>query len=103
MEGIVRKFYEMTLCALEEENIDRFIEILFQRGKLFDRLKDCVLSESQLLELFELENSLQRKFEEERKKLLIQMDELSKKRKGLLNYSASYPFPPMPFFFQSKT
>jgi hypothetical protein len=99
-----KEFILLTEKALDEEDPDRFIEYLMKRdahtGAL---LKDnpslfgneaprCLSREQQILE----------RLEEERKKIIVEMDRLSNSKKAVRTYSTKFPLPPMPLFLNKK-
>ena len=56
-----------------------------------------------LEECLEREVDLLTRLNDERQKLLAQMDELSKNRSAAQKYRAKFPFPPLPVFFDTTT
>ena len=58
-----------------------------------EELKECIEREAEILS----------RLEYERKKLLTQMEELSKSRSAVRRYRSKFPFPPMPVFFDTTT
>ena len=93
--------------AQKELSRERLIELLMERrGLIFDtrasggRL-DLPLDE--LKECLEREVDLVSRLNDERHKLLEQMEELSKNRNAAQKYRAKFPFPPLPVFFDTTT
>lgn len=100
----IEDYLELTKKALDEHDVDKFIDILMQR-KVFleymmeknihidvDVAEDYILQETNIIE----------RLEGERKKLLCEMDALSQNKKAVKKYSPKFPFPPMPVFFDKK-
>ena len=67
-----------------------------------------MMKENDLIDVDEAQNYLLQetdiieRLEEERKKLLKEMDALSQSKKAVKKYSPKFPFPPMPVFFNKK-
>ncbi len=104
---IARDFVRLSREALKERSRERLIDLLMERGRL---ISDAQTSGSRLdLPLHELKECLEReadllsRLEYERKKLLKQMEELSKSRSAVRKYRSKFPFPPMPVFFDTTT
>jgi hypothetical protein len=102
-----RDFIELSREAQKEPKRDRLIDLLMERGRL---ISGAQTSGSRLdLPLHELKECLERevdllsRLEYERKKLLKEMEELSKNRSAARKYRAKFPFPPMPVFFDTTT
>ena len=98
------EFIRLTEKALDEEDPDRFIEDLMKRdahtgallkndpGSFGAETTLCLAHEQQILE----------RLERERKKIIDEMDRLSKNKKAIRTYSPKFPFPPMPLFLNKK-
>jgi len=104
---IAEDFVRLSREAQKERNRERLIDLLMERGRL---IFDAQTSGSRLdLPLHELKECLERevdllsRLEYERKKLLKQMEELSKSRNAVRKYRSKFPFPPMPVFFDTTT
>ncbi|HPH42502.1 MAG TPA: hypothetical protein PLX88_07005 [Syntrophorhabdaceae bacterium] len=100
----IEDYIELTRKALDEHDPDKFIDLLMQR-KVF---LECMMKENDLIDVDEAQNYLLQetdiieRLEEERKKLLKEMDALSQSKKAVKKYSPRFPFPPMPVFFNKK-
>ncbi len=93
----------LTDRALPEEDTDKFIECLLERGPYsMDLINHRVrLDEQEAAEMLEKELKILEKLKEERARLLNEMDQLSKTRKAVRGYSPAFPFPSMPIYFDS--
>lgn len=102
--GIHRKFRELTEKALSEEDTDRFIGYLISREPVIDDLKKEGLFQEveEVKEDLDKETRIHEKLEDEFKKLMSEMEELSRNKKAAKTYSPQFPFPAMPFFFEKK-
>jgi hypothetical protein len=90
------KFVLLTNLALNESDIDKFIDYLMKRDPYIDSLlknipevfgnmtDECLLRETLILD----------RLERERKETIEKMDSLSKNRKALRRYISHFPFPP---------
>ncbi|MCX5813457.1 MAG: hypothetical protein NT178_13085 [Proteobacteria bacterium] len=104
MDNDKRKaFVELTEKALLEDNIDKLIEDLLERNSSVEYLmKDDVNISEVAEEYLSKETKILKILENERKKLLIEMDKLSKNKAATKKYSPKFPFPPLPVFFEKK-
>ncbi|MCX5806294.1 MAG: hypothetical protein NT010_09560 [Proteobacteria bacterium] len=100
----IENFEKLTKKALKEEDIDKFIDLLMQRDAYSEYIMDhniAIIAEEAQNYLLQEEKVIQR-LEDERKKLLTDMDELSKSKAVMRTYSPKFPFPPLPVFFEKK-
>jgi hypothetical protein len=93
-------FSELTIRALSEKDVDKLIEYLMERDNTYDDLgiHNIDLTPEELKEFLSREEKVVERLEEERKKVLQQMDQLSKSKKAAKTYSSKFPFPAMPVF-----
>lgn len=97
-------FEELTETALGEEDGTAFIGFLMQREDLARRfagspgLTDRTVAER----LFEKEMLVIQRLEEERMKLLVEMDIYSQGRRAMRSYGPKYPLPPPVSFIDHK-
>jgi hypothetical protein len=98
-----KDFLELTEKALLEKDGDRMIELLQTREvacqhmisnniDLGESVKECLSRETKILE----------KLKDEKKKLLKEMENISRKKSAAKTYAPTFPFPPMPAFFDKK-
>jgi len=104
MQEDERKYFiEMTEKALLEDDVDRMAQHLLKREiirqhmvasniDLGEDAKECLSREAKVLERLEVE----------KKKVLKEMEDLSRKKSAAKTYSPVFPFPPMPIFFDKK-
>ncbi len=104
---IAREFVRLSREAQEERSREGLVELLMERGRLIcdvqrsGRGLDLPLHE--LKECLEREVDLLSRLEYERRKLLAQMEDISKNMNAVRRYRAKFPFPPMPVFFDTTT
>ncbi len=98
-----KTFIELTEKALLEDDVDKLIEDLMERNSSVEYLMKNDVDISEEYEEFLLkETKILERLENERKKLLKDMDELSRNRSVAKAYSPKFPFPPLPVFFEKK-
>jgi hypothetical protein len=97
MPGLI----EITVQAIEEADVDRFVELLMERNRTIEsRLRSGVkLDPSEAEVLYHKEDQILKRLKEERTKVLIDMESLSGKGKAAKKYSSKFSLPPMPVFF----
>ncbi len=100
-QNIVEGIIDLSAKALSEKDRGRFISFLQARSDLLARImgKDIELEEATLRVWLEKEQAVLARLEEERKRVLKDMDSLSRRRTAVRHYSPKFPFPPMPVFF----
>jgi hypothetical protein len=91
--------------SLREKDIDRAIELLIGRNTLAiaSPIEESSLSLAEMQLCLQVEVEVLNRLEQERKKLLKQMEELSSTRKACQRYQPKFPFPPTPAFFDTTT
>jgi len=97
-------FEGMTVAALEQEDGAAFIECLLRRQKVRERLAlSCATIDAEIAErLYFNEVKVIERLEEERSKLLAQIEQYSQNRRALRSYSPKFPLPPVPRSFFIK-
>jgi hypothetical protein len=104
MEMPMNSFVELTDKALPEEDVDKFIEYLSEReryrGSLMDSLLHFTKEEAQTL--LARETRVLEKLQEERAKLLKEMESINRDRKASAAYT-SRPARPAPVFLNKTT
>lgn len=100
----IEVYSDLTERALKEDGLDEFINLLLQRMVILENMmENNVNIDSEEASNYLLkELNILKKLEAERKKLLVEMEELSKNKKAIKKYSPKFPFPPMPVFFDKK-
>jgi hypothetical protein len=98
---ILERFIEITSLALREKSQERFIELCLERLGVAGELKNFDLEEQELKLVLAMEEELQKRLEEERRKVIREMGELCLKIKGLRAYRPAYPIPQMSFFLDA--
>jgi hypothetical protein len=100
----IDSFVELSHSAIREEDTDRLIKVLLDRNVILDRLikENELLKKEDLIKCIALESKILERLKSERKKLLRDMDAFSKSRAAAKTYSSTFPFPPMPAFFDKK-
>ncbi len=98
-------FFEgMTLAALEQEDGAAFVACLLRREKVCERLAaSSAHLDADVAERFcGNEMRVIERLEEERSRLLREIDRYSQNRRALRSYDPKFPLPPVPVFFSVK-
>jgi hypothetical protein len=100
-QAIVERILDLSSKALSEKDRESFISYLKERSSLLAQIADkgIELEEAVLKAWLEKEQEVLARLEEERKRVLKEMDGLSKRRSAVRQYCPKFPFPPMPAFF----
>jgi hypothetical protein len=100
----LRGFMELTGRALEEEDGEKLIDLLMKRELITDHiLQDQIrFDEEETLECLAREMEVSARLENERKKILEDLDRLSANIKAIQVYSTRFPLPAMPAFFHRR-
>jgi hypothetical protein len=100
----IETFEKLTKKALKETDIEKFIDLLMQRDAYSEYIvnHNVAISTEEAEKFLVQEDRVIQRLEDERKKLLIDMDELSKSKTVMRTYSPKFPFPPLPVFFEKK-
>lgn len=98
---IVERIIDLSAQALSEKDRGEFVRRLKERSALLSQVidKDIEVGVHTLGLWLEKEQELSARLEEERRRVLRDMDTLSAKRRAIRQYSPKFPFPPMPAFF----
>jgi hypothetical protein len=99
--ALIERFVALTEKALTEEDSGCFLEDLLERDGLMRELveKGPVLSPEEAGICLFHENKVLARLEDERTKLLKDMEDLSINRRAVTAYVPKFPFPSMPVFF----
>jgi len=98
-------FEGMTLAALDQEDGAAFIKCLLRREKVCERLtaSSSGLDTETAERLCATEMKVIERLEEQRSKLLAEIDRYSQKRRALRSYAPRFPLPPLfPLFSVKK-
>jgi hypothetical protein len=97
-------FSNLTDRALPEGDIDKFIEYLLEREPYaMDLINHRIkLNEEEINNFLSKETRIIERLQQERVKLLQEMERLVKARTASKAYSPKFPFPPMPVFFDKS-
>lgn len=98
---IVEQIIDLSSKALSEKDRRKFTSLLQDRSTLLAQIasKDIEVDEATLWAWLEKEQEILTRLEEERKRVLMEMEGLSKRKMAVRQYSPKFPFPPMPVFF----
>lgn len=96
-------FEGMTLAALDQEDSAAFIKCLLMREKVLDGLAalSTVLDVGIAERFCSNETKVIERLEEERSKLLVEIEQYSQNRRAVRSYSPKFPLPPTRSFFLS--
>jgi len=97
----VEDFFRLTREALDSDCTETFFALLMKRETLcssFEQLSSSLSSENITKMLF-IERKILEKLESERRKIMSDIEKLSRQMKTVRTYSAKFPFPTMPAFF----
>jgi hypothetical protein len=97
----IMEFFQLTRNALDSDNDEAFFSILRERNVLF-RLSEQLsfsLSSEYVAKMIFIERKILERLESERKKIIKDIDNLSRKINTVKAYSVRFPIPSMPAFF----
>ena len=102
--GDIVLFEKLTQAALGEEDGEVFIGHLLEREKISCLFAGSSGALGSALAVRFLENELLviKRLEEERAKLLIEIDHYAQGRRAIRSYSPKFPLPPAVSFFDQK-
>ncbi len=103
--GDIVLFEKLTRAALGEEDGEAFIGHLLEREKISGLFAatPCVLDGTLAENLFENELQVIRRLEEERAKLIVEIDIYAQGKRAIRSYSPKFPLPPpLSFFDRNK-
>jgi arginine decarboxylase-like protein len=97
----VELFFHLTREALNADSPEAFFDSLQKREKLVDSFEQlsASLSPDSISRMLFIERKILIKLESERRKTMKDIDKLSRQMKTLKTYTAKFPFPSMPAFF----
>jgi hypothetical protein len=103
MTGLT-KFVELTVRALEEEDPDKFVEILTERAEFLGELikSGYEMDSEDVAACLERESLIVERLERERSQLLKGMEMLWKSMQAVRAYTPKFALPSMPIFFDKK-
>lgn len=94
------EFMLLAEIAVTEKDPEEFIRVLKKRNKYIGRVikEDPDLLRDDMEECLKRERLILQRLVSERRKVIEQMEKLSKNKKAVATYAARYPFPSMPRF-----
>ncbi|MCX7966248.1 MAG: hypothetical protein N2596_06455 [Syntrophorhabdaceae bacterium] len=103
-ERLIDDFKTLTFQALEETDMDSFIEILMKRDEVIKKIvKENIELDSNEIDFFyDLEKKVSERLEDARKTVVEDIDAIAEKKRAIRKYTPKFPFPPMPVFFDKK-
>lgn len=95
------EFLLLTEKALNEDDLDRFIDCLIQRDTFTGALlkNDPHIFEGEAQACLAREKEILRRLEQERKNIIEEIDKVAKNKRAIKKYSSRFPFPGTPRFF----
>jgi hypothetical protein len=97
----IMEFFQLTRNALDLDNDEAFFSVLRERNVLFclsEQLSFSLTSEYVAKMIF-VERKILERLKSERKKIIKDIDNLSRQINIVKAYSARFPIPSMPVFF----
>jgi hypothetical protein len=100
-DKMVEDFFRLTREALDTDSTETFFAILMEREALCSSFEQfsISLSPESITKMLFIEKKILKRLENERRKIMIDIDKLSRQMKIARVYSAQFPFPTMPAFF----
>jgi hypothetical protein len=97
----IMEFFLLTRNALDSDNDEAFFTILRERNVLFNLSEQLSfsLSSEYVAKMIFIERKILERLEIERKKIIKDIDNLSRQINTVKAYSARFPIPSMPAFF----
>lgn len=97
-------FEELTLTALRQKDGTAFIKCLLEREKVCGRLAGLSsrLGSDVAQRFYDNETRVIERLEEERSKLLMEIDNYSQGRRAIRSYRPKFPLPPVSSYFSVK-
>jgi len=95
------EYFRLTRNALGSDSDEAFFNILIERNTLLDSVQQLssLLSPHCKEKMISIERKILTRLEEERKKIVLDIDNISRHINSLKAYSAQFPIPSMPAFF----
>lgn len=103
-QRLIDEYKALTLSALDENDLDRFMEYLIKRDVIIKKIvkENIELNEDEIDYLYGLEKEVLKRLEEQRKTIIEDISAISEKKRAIRKYTPKFPFPPMPAFFEKK-
>jgi len=97
----VETFLRLTREALDTDNGEELFIVLLEREASYSSSEQfsSSLSPEHITKMLFIERKILERLESERRKIIKDMDKLSRQMKTVRAYSAQFPFPSMPVFF----
>jgi len=97
----IMEFFQLTRNALDSDNDEAFFSILRERNVLFSLSEQLSfsLSPEYVAKMIFIERKILERLESERKKIIKDIDNLSRQINIAKAYSARFPIPSIPAFF----
>jgi hypothetical protein len=97
----VEIFLRLTREALDTDNGEELFKVLLERETSYSSSEQfsSSLSPEHIAKMLFIERKILERLESERRKIIKDMDKLSRQMKTVRAYSAKFPFPSMPVFF----
>lgn len=101
MDMTTMEFFQLTRKALDSNDDEAFFNVLIERNKMFGSIKQfsSSLSPGYIEQMISIERKIFARLEGERKKIIKDIEKISRKINTLKAYSARFPIPSMPAFF----
>jgi hypothetical protein len=101
----LRHIVQLSKAALREKDAKRFIGLLLERNTIVisSPLEESSYDLEEMERCLEAELAVLNRLEEERRRLLVEMEELSLSRRACQKYKPKFPFPPTPAFLDRTT
>lgn len=95
------EFLHLTRNALGTDNNKVFFNVLIERNEMFGSIKQfsSSLSPEYIEQMISIERKIFVRLEGERKKIIKDIEKISRKINTLKAYSVRFPIPSMPAFF----
>jgi hypothetical protein len=97
----VEIFLRLTREALDTDNGEELFKVLLERETSYSSSEQfsSSLSPEHIAKMLFIERKILERLESERRTIIKDMDKLSRQMKTVRAYSAKFPFPSMPVFF----
>jgi hypothetical protein len=97
----VEIFLRLTREALDTDNGEELFKVLLEREASYSSSEQfsSSLSPEHIAKMLFIERKILDRLKSERRKIIKDMDKLSRQMKTVRAYSARFPFPSMPVFF----
>ena len=101
MDMNTMEFFRLTRKALDSNDDEAFFNVLIERNKMFGSLRQfsSSLSADYIKKMIFIEKKIVARLESERTKIIEDIDKISRQINTIRAYSAIFPIPSMPAFF----